>query len=212
MEQDISIQEAIQDLKGRLREASRSFVDWQLGDEFSEPSWLIESCFIQLLAITEALGLEELRKMVYLEYSEVKNSKNGFVDAEETPDGEPYPAVLGRIRRFLYALESFYPTEDNTKVTKDLLQIIHDIHYVITDKVLFHTIPSSENDIHLRIEGILKCVFPDLKRKPVLTKQIKNFEPDTGISSIKTLIEYKFLSRLEDAPKIADEILADTRG
>jgi hypothetical protein len=58
----------------------------------------------------------------------------------------------------------------------------------------------------------LKCVFPDLKHKPTLTKQIKNFEPDTGIPSIETLIEYKFLSRREDIATIADEVLADTRG
>ena len=59
---------------------------------------------------------------------------------------------------------------------------------------------------------MLKCVFPDLKHKPVLTKQIKNFEPDTGISSSATLIEYKFLSRAEDVGPLADELLADTRG
>ncbi|HZX49395.1 MAG TPA: hypothetical protein VFF47_09290 [Nitrospirota bacterium] len=87
-----------------------------------------------------------------------------------------------------------------------------DINIVNTDKVLFRTTPENEKDVHLRIEGILKCVFPDLKHKPVITKQIKNFEPDTGISSIETLIEYKFLSRREDVATIADQVLADTRG
>lgn len=150
--------------------------------------------------------------MVYLEYSAVKNSKKGFSEAGRAPDGAPYSEVLSRIRRYLIALESFFPTEDHTKITKDLLQIIRDIHYVITDKVLFRTTPQNEIDVHLRIEGILKCVFPDLKHKPALTKQIKNFEPDTGISSIETLIEYKFLSRREDVATIADQVLADTRG
>src|SRR4030042_3252991 len=213
MKQIINIQTAIQNLNDKIIEADRYFDEWCItGDEYREPSWLIEICFLQLLAIAEAIGLEELRKMIYTEYSEVKNSKNGFLGSGKTPDGEAYSAVLSRIRRFLRALESFFPTEDRTKVTKDLLQIIRDIHYVITDKDLFRTTPSNENDVHLRIEGILKCVFPDLKHKPSLTKQIKNFEPDTGIPSIETLIEYKFLSRREDVPKIADEILADTRG
>ena len=179
MKQIINIQVAIQNLNGKIKEAYNNFDKWVItGDDYIEPSWLIEVCFLQLLAIAEALGLEELRKMIYKEYSEVKNSKKGFLDAEHTPDGELYSTVLSRIQRFLHALESFFPTEDHTKVTKDLLQIIRDIHYVITDKDLFRTTPSNENDVHLRIEGILKCVFPDLKHKPNLTKQIKNFEPE----------------------------------
>lgn len=119
---------------------------------------------------------------------------------------------MSRIRCFSRALEGFFPKDRTTTVTKDILHILRDIHYVIADKNLFRTSPANENDIHLCIEGILKCVFPDLKHKPVLTKQIKNFEPDTGIPSYETLIEYKYLSRREDIPSVADEILADTRG
>ena len=59
---------------------------------------------------------------------------------------------------------------------------------------------------------MLRCVFPDLKHKPTLSKPIKNFEPDTGLASIGTLIEYKFISRPEQVGSIADQILADTRG
>ena len=213
MKHSINIQESIQNLRDRINEASGNFNTWlTTGEDYIEPSWLIEICFIQLLAITEVLGLEELRKMIYAEYLEIKNSKNGFSDTGQTPDGEPYSKVLIRIRNLLWALESFFPTEEHTRITKDLLQMIRDIHYVITDKDLFRTTPSDENDVHIRIEGILKCVFPDLKHKPTLTKQIKNFEPDTGIPSIQTLIEYKFLSRRENVATIADEVLADTRG
>jgi hypothetical protein len=77
----------------------------------------------------------------------------------------------------------------------------------------FDSLSSEMSSTHpFRIEGILKPVFPDLKYKLALTKQIKNFEPDTGIPSLTTLIEYKFLTRKIDVPKIADQILADTRG
>jgi len=119
---------------------------------------------------------------------------------------------MGRLWCYVAALQEMFPKEDSTKVTKDLLEIIRDIHYVITDPALYGSVPTSEADVHLRIEGILKCVFPQLKSKPVLTKQIKNFIPDTGIASLATLIEYKFLARKEDVPTIADEVLADTRG
>lgn len=213
MKQIPHIKETIHDLKNEISRADQYFDEWvTTNDEYREPSWLIDKCFIQLLAITEALELEEFRKMIHSEYSEIKISKGGFSKVGQTPDGDPYSVVISKIRRFVYALESFFPTEEHTKITKDLLQIIRDIHYVITDKVLFRTTPSNENDVHLRIEGILKCVFPDLKHKPTLTKQIKNFEPDTGIPSIETLIEYKFLSSKENIAAIADQVLADTRG
>lgn len=213
MKQVLDIKEAVRNLKAQIAQADRYFDEWIMtDDDYKEPSWLIEVCFIMLLAITESLELEEFRKMVQAEYVEIKNSKEGFTDANRDPVGEPYSAVLSRIRRYVRALDAFFPKEDRTTVTKDLLQIIRDIHYVITDEALFQTVPSCENDIHLRIEGILKCVFPDLKHKPSLTKHIKNFEPDTGIPSLETLIEYKYLSKKVDVPIIADQILADTRG
>lgn len=213
MMQISNIEKAIHNLKYRITQTGIDFEQWFLTDnEFLEPSWLIEVCFLQLMAISEALELEELRKMVHSEYSLIKNSKKGFSEAGTDPDGDPYPINLSRIRCFARVLESFFPEEDSTKITKDLLQIIRDIHYVITDKVLFGTNPANESDVHIRIEGILKCVFPDLKHKPTLTKQIKNFEPDTGIPSIKSLFEYKFLSRQKDIGLVADQVLADTRG
>jgi len=54
--------------------------------------------------------------------------------------------------------------------------------------------------------------IPDLLRKPPLSKPVTGFVPDTGIPSIGTLIEYKFLSQENQAGQIANEILADTRG
>ena len=169
MKQDIGIKESIQNLIDRIKEAGRDFDIWiNTNDEYAEPSWLIEVCFLQLLAIIEALELEEFRKMVYSEYVNIKASKDGFLKTKVSPDGDPFSASLSIIRRFVLALESFFPIEDHTRVTKDLLQIIRDIHYVITDIGIYQSIPSNENDVHIRIEGILKCVFPDLKHKPAL--------------------------------------------
>lgn len=213
MKDTIDIQLAIQNLKTHLSEASNYFSKWIMsGEDWFEPSWLIESCFLQLLTVAEALDLPEFRRMAYEEYSAVKVSNKGFTESEIDPDGDPYSIVLGRIRCYTHVLENLFPTDKETTVTKDLLQIIRDIHYVITDTAVFQNTPKNEKDVHLRIEAILKCVFPDLKHKPALTKQIKNFEPDTGIPSLRTLVEYKYLSRREDIGPIADQVLADTRG
>jgi len=213
MNEILNIQEAIAKLKMSIKEADSSFDNLMMyGDEWASPNWEIERCFFQLLAIAEAMGLMELHKMILLEYSAARDSNEKFLAASKTPDGEPYSLIISRIRQFLHAIQQFYPTKETATITKDVLQILRDIHYTITDKALFLRVPKDEKDVHVRIEGILKCVFPDLKHKPVLTKAIKNFEPDTGIPSIKTLIEYKFLSRVEDIPLIADQVLADTRG
>jgi hypothetical protein len=167
---------------------------------------------LQLLALAESLGLTGFHQMLLAEYAKVISDKEGFRASATTPDGGLYSPVLARVRCFKRALDGFFPDEPIIAVTKDVLQILRDVHYVIADPKVFGVPPANETDVHLRIEGILRCVFPDLKHKPTLTKQIKNFEPDTGIPSVRTLIEYKFLSRSEDAGIIADEILADTRG
>lgn len=72
--------------------------------------------------------------------------------------------------------------------------------------------PKDEAEVHARIEGILKCHFSDLKTKPSITKPIKNFVPDSGIPSIRTLIEYKYVQTKEQARILVDQVLADTRG
>jgi len=210
---ELNIEEAIANLKVSLSNASQRFdeIIYNPDDEFNDADWQIDKCFLQLLAIAEAIGLSELQKMILSEYVALKESKGGFTKGKVI-DGAPFSTCLARIRQFLRSIEQFFPKQEPTEITKDVLQILRDIHYTITDKALFAKVPQSEQDVHIRIEGILKCIFPDLKHKPSLTKPIKNFEPDTGIPSIETLIEYKYLSHPEDINRIADEVLADTRG
>lgn len=206
-------QGALLNLKSSIVAMSNTFEEWaNTGNEWAEPSWGIEGCYFQILAIAEALHFVEFHKMIYEEYKYYKSKENGFLKENIDPDGEPYSECLSRLRLYQSTIQSFYPSETNTRVTKDLLNIIRDIHYVITDKSLYGGPPKNENDVHIRIEGILKCLFADMKHKPTLTKAIKNFVPDTGIASIETLIEYKFIARSCDVPIIADQILADTRG
>lgn len=213
MAKSIDIQTVIANLEEQANKATAQFNRWSMtGDDWDDPSWVIEVCFIQLLAALEALGMPELRSNVYSEYREVLASPSKFLTEAPTPDGESYSPVLSGFRRYLLALKALLPSDKHTTVTKDLLDIIRNVHYVITDTDVFSIAPQNEKDVHLRIEAILKCVSPDLKRKPSLSKQIKNFEPDTGIPSLETLLEYKFLSRKVDVGGIADQLLADTRG
>lgn len=204
---------ALLNLDAQIDNAYSHFSRWiEWSDEWADPAWLTESCFIQLISISESLNLTKLRDMICDEYKNAKGAPDGFNASGKDPDGEPYSIPLGRIRCYQRALQHMFPSDKKTTVTKELLQIIRDIHYTIADTAVFKSPPSDEKSVHLRIEAVLKCVFPDLKHKPTLSKQIKNFEPDTGIPSISTLIEYKFLARKEDIGPIADQLLADTRG
>lgn len=208
----VDIEAALVALKSDITDAKEYFYRWELtDDDHYKPSWIIESCFLQILAISEALGLSNLQKIILTEYKQIKRAQDGFLRTKMGPE-EPYSEILTRVDVFLSAIESFFPTEGKGKVTRDLDHILRDVHYVIADESIYEHKPRSEKDVHLRIEGILKCIFKDLKHKPILVKPIKNFEPDTGIPSIKTLIEYKFISRPTDIRAIADQVLADTRG
>ena len=59
---------------------------------------------------------------------------------------------------------------------------------------------------------VLKCTYGDLITKPALSKPIKGFVPDTGIPSLKTALEYKFIENEREGKEVLDEILADIGG
>ena len=129
MKNNIDIQIAITNLDAELIKASGMVFDWvQYDEEWANPSWLIESCFIQLLTLTEALDLSEFRKMVFEEYTAIKNDKTAFSKTDVDPDGDPYSPVIVRIRCYLSALENMLPHVKSTTVTKDLLHIIRDFN------------------------------------------------------------------------------------
>jgi DpnII restriction endonuclease len=180
-------------------------------DTLDNAAWQIEIAYLKLLAAVEVLDLKSVKVLILADIAKASSKENGFADSEMGVE-EPYSIWMARFRQYIAALETLGGPSQAHSVTKDLVEILRAAEYPITDPKLFGAVPTSENDVHRRIEGVLRCVFPDLKHKPALSKPIKNFEPDTGLPGIRTLIEYKFLARMADAPVIADQILADTRG
>lgn len=170
----------------------------------------VEKAFISTLVFLEIHGLKETYNKVDLLYSEAKSrsfseSKMGIED--------PYLVWASYLDDYLDAVALTFNAELNRNIFSiDILSILRTVQYTITNPDLFSSPPSNESEVHLRIEGVLKCLFLNLKHKPTLTKPIKNFEPDTGLPSIKTLIEYKFISNKSQAKIVADQLLADTRG
>jgi hypothetical protein len=181
--------------------------DWELPNA----DWNIEIVFLKLLVACDALCLPSLRDQVLQTLAAARKHPQRFSAAEVGPD-DPYAVWLAVARQSTNAIETIARPQSPHAVTKDVAEILRASAYSISDPKLFSAPPSDEDEVHLRIEGILKCVFPDLKHKPSLNKPIKNYQPDTGLPSIKTLIEYKFIADRKSIPTIADQIFADTRG
>ncbi len=210
------IESSIKEIKSLISTANNYFLEGEHRekDVFNEDNLLaeayLEEAFIHTLVLTETIGLIKAHDRLHEHFNQAK--KEGLLKNAMGIE-ENYLVWAGVLSMYLNGIATAYnvnPLEGI--ISKDISSIIRACIYTITDTKLFPTLPSSENDVHLRIEGILKTYFPDLKHKPTLTKSIKNFEPDTGLPSISTLIEYKFISNDTEAKIVVDQILADTRG
>jgi hypothetical protein len=172
--------------------------------------WYLELAFQQLLVVAEALDLPLLRAAIDHDLQQARTEK--LLAGEADPDGNPNLKWAVPARRSLAALRATFGVDPARTVTRDLEAILRAATYSITDPRVHAAPPADESTLHHRLENLLRCVFPDLLHKPRLSKPIKNFEPDSGIPSIQTLLEYKYLSAVEQVGTIADELLADTRG
>jgi REase_DpnII-MboI len=182
------------------------------GDDWaaSTVEWFVEQAFSQLKVLCEVLELPVTLAEIVKTLDEAR--AGGLLTHGYTPGDEPYLPILGPARKFRNTLQTVFLNEPSKTITKDVESILRQCTYAITDPNAFLTLPENEDEVHRRIEAVLRCVFPDLLHKPRLSKPIKNFEPDTGLPSVRTLIEFKFIADRALVPAIADEILADTRG
>ena len=217
----INIEKAIKTINDRMNKANHSFINSFYNKRQIDPAldydedkdiaeYYAESAFAAVLILLEHLNLTETYKNVSILFELAK--KNGFTESAMGFD-EPYIVSIEKLRIIVDGISSLYGLDDSvTSEMHDIKTIIKQALYVICDIALFKNQPKNEADVHDRIESILKCYFSDLKRKPSLTKPIKNFEPDSGIPSTQTLIEYKFVNSKKDAKLVVDQILADTNG
>jgi hypothetical protein len=192
-----------------LSEAKAGMVrGWRYGEMFDSSDYYIELAFLELLLLAEKLELPMLYSRVASMYEEAKGK---FGSTEDGPD-EPTLVWGTKLRMVLSSLESMMGIAAVKPGIATLSRFLHESLYAITDKKCFASSPQNEEDVHRRIELALRCAYPDMKHKPTISQPIKNFEPDTGIVSLRTLIEYKFVANDDHSKQVADEILADTRG
>jgi hypothetical protein len=94
-----------------------------------------------------------------------------------------------------------------------LLALLRKTELYATSRTVFGFVPAREEDVHQRIQGLLECAYPDVDNRPPLSsKGIKSFIPDTGIKSLRTVIDYKFITDKAGGRKVLDEVYADISG
>jgi hypothetical protein len=182
--------------------------DGPYGDERELVAYYLENAFIETLVFLESAGLMESFRLVESLNAEAKSNYTEAYDYE----GSLYLKWSEKLRHYLGAIQHMFGEKNAGAITNTVTEILRACAYVITDEKLFRNAPKGEADIHTRTEGILRAVFPDVRTKPPIGKPIKNFEPDTGLPSIKTLIEYKYIESKADAKLVSEQVLADTRG
>lgn len=213
---NLQVASALQAIRQTLSQAERDFDVTVSGasnvDEdyyLRYASYAIDDAFRKLLILLDTLGLQRT-------YDEVAGlfkaaQTEGFTKGAMGPE-EPGLVWASALRSHVNGVAAIYESFSGLSVTQDLVSLLRAANYFLGNPQLFDHPPENEAQLHNRMEGLLRCTFSDLIRKPKLTKAVKSFEPDTGIPSIQALVEYKFLSSEAAVNRIAEEILSDTRG
>jgi hypothetical protein len=211
-----SVSEVVNEISHSLREAGGAHEVICLGGQKVDRdhqkrlvAYFMELAFVQTLFFLEQRGATRTYGAVRVLHKEAKNE---YSKTAITESGDPYLYWAEKLDQYLRAFQTTLGESAGPTITKELTQILAETQYVITDRKVYGGPPANEADVHRRIEAILRCVFPDIRNKPKISKPIRNFEPDTGLPSIRTLIEYKFISSERDAKRVATELLTDTRG
>lgn len=165
-----------------------------------------------LLSLLETTGHDFLFSAAKIEYMDCIKSPL----SAQPIYGEIYLYWPGRLSYYTSYLEAMYVPPSSpgeaVKAQGELMDFLSRIEKLLVNRAVFAWVPCNEEDVHLRIEGLLDCVYPDLQHKPVINKPIKNFVPDTSLQIARTLIEYKYIDSVEVAKRVCDEVLADVGG
>jgi hypothetical protein len=157
--------------------------------------YYLDRAFLELRLLLEVKTIMQMLQTLAADH---QLATSDFMKAATNPWGEPYSFWAERLRQYISAVDMTFGTATPSTVTKELVDILRATVYSITDVKCFSSPPADESEVHSRIEAVLRCVFPNLRHKPAIGKPIKNFEPDTGLPSVRTLIEYKFVATSAD--------------
>ncbi|MCZ6688085.1 MAG: hypothetical protein O7H41_00575 [Planctomycetota bacterium] len=209
------IKTAVHAIQTRLNRASSVGENWLLYQsdplDADQCEWYLRETWLLLVDL-----IERLDHGSFLEAA--KTDREACLKdplASEMGAHELFLTWVGRADSFLSMIEELHlPSETDEESGSDdnLLDVIRNSEYYIASRAIFGWVPCREEDVHQRIDGLLKCTYTDLRKNPPLSKPIKGFIPDSGIPSLKTALEYKFIQTEVEAKAAVDEILADIGG
>ena len=215
----VSVTSALASIRSDLGVAGRALHNMSQPDSAGFESLLeekiaraIRRAFYKLMMLAECEGLSGLFREIRRKYLDAEAHQGGF-SAHDTDEYDNEFVVQDAVLSdLLVAFEAVYDASGKRAIQKDLTDILRNMEYVMADPACFGGPPQSESEVHARAEALLRCIFPDVLTKPPIPKPIKGFVPDSGVPSIRTLVEYKFVASADDCKRVADEILADTGG
>ena len=208
----------LREIKSNLRKADATWENAQFGsdrfqDGFGEQ--VAEAHLIiawdLMMTLLEKCDLKFLCQRASEEYGSFKKNPSHSLMGPE----EPYLVWSWKIQEYADVAQIATIGDSEVKAGKhvgSLIKVLENCEKHIQDRRIFAWVPCSEDDVHGRIESVLECLYDGVLRKPPIAKPIKNFEPDTAVPSVKTLIEYKYITSDGDAKRVVDEILADIGG
>jgi hypothetical protein len=194
------------DYGNRVLDGSGDEIDEAIGERYILQACTRSVVLLEQLGLTQGTLISEAKRILESVKADPLKGRSVL--------GQAYLIWPYEIEEIINTLKSLYlPRLKGTPPEIiPVLDVISNSEYYITDPRVFGKVPDCEAEVHTRIEGLLKCFYTDVQHKPRLSKPIKSFEPDTGIPSLRTLIDYKFITSTEEGKTILDEIFADIGG
>lgn len=157
----------------------------------------------------EAGGLTTAEATLTSEWKTLALSETKWISEVDALDSEPLSRLttaIDGIRMLVSGGQSTVERVDETRLT-EMLESTH---------VLVHRrnkSPTREQDIQEVMADYLWAAFlNDFVPHPSIPGFIKHFKADAGIRSLKTAIEFKFVSTADDLKKAVSGIIEDTAG
>lgn len=204
----------------RFREKKREAMKWltrlEWGDadpEGAEDSLRFElkSLATFLAAGLEILGLPDSRLEVIESLRSLEDSKTSVWKWE--PEHEV--AWSPQLELLEMLLEPAYLLSESTAETVDrgalerLESMLRDTGALVYRR---NQAPAREADIQEVMHDYLSVVFPDFVKKPDIPGALKHFEPDGGVPSLRTAIEFKFSDSPEELRTALSGVFEDMSG
>jgi hypothetical protein len=125
----LQVRAALDLVSERIGRANQSFDRSIRGDTYGESNaeWYLRIADVQLLALTETLGLATLRAEIARDFATALTE--GLLKTDKDVDGEPELRWATTARQYSLALEGVYASHASHTITRDLESILRQMTY-----------------------------------------------------------------------------------